>query len=113
MATNKEIDALAAVIGQKLLTSPAWVERAILALYACQTADEQAQGATRYDNKMGFSGCDARRMSFVAEFLKSGKHLSVAKALNIYGVKLQKYTRQLARIALARKASQEQAVQAA
>jgi hypothetical protein len=92
------------VIAQKLLTEPAWVERAILALYERQTADEQAGGETRHDNAQGFTSADARRMSFVAEWLKKSNknHLTREKALTVYGPKLHKYSGQLARIAIAK-----------
>jgi hypothetical protein len=83
-----------------------WVERAILALYERQTSDEQAQGDTKHSNKMGFSSADARRMSFIAEFLLSGKHLTREKALGVYGPRLQKYAKQLAIISQAKKESE-------
>ncbi len=89
-------------IKAKLLSNPDWVERAILVLYERQTADEQVAQETGHDNNMGFNKPDATRMSFVAEFLKSGKHLTREKALNVYGRRLQKYAGQLARIAIAK-----------
>lgn len=83
-----------------LQNNPAAVERAILVLYDRQTSDEQANGETRHDNKIGFNAADAKRMSFVARFLKNGGHLTRAKALNVYGPRLQKYAVQLAGIAM-------------
>jgi len=106
-AETVAFEALVETIKVKLLTNPEWVERAILALYEKQTSDEQATMETGHDNNMGFNKPDARRMSFVAEFLKGGKHLTKEKALGVYGVKLQKYAKQLARIAQAKKAAKE------
>lgn len=86
------------------------VERAILALYARQTTDEQAARDTRYDNAVGFSAADAARCSFVATFLQqtwddgSPKHLSLATAER-YLPRVVKYRRQLASIALEKAAS--------
>lgn len=99
-----KLNALVTTIRGNLMTNPKWVEAAILALYAKQTSDEQATQETGHDNRQGFNKPDARRMSFVAEFLKSGKHLTREKALGTYGRKLQKYAGQLARIAMAKQA---------
>jgi len=96
------IETMKRAISARLLVSPTQVESAILALYAKQTSDEQAGGDTRHNNAQGFTSADAKRMSFVAEFLKSGKHLTHEKALGTYGRKLQKYTGQLARMAIAK-----------
>lgn len=99
-----KFETLKATIAAKLLDNPAWVEKAILVLYERQTADEQAGGETRHDNNQGFTSADARRMSFVAEWLRKSKrnHLSREKALGAYGPRLQKYAGQLARIAMAK-----------
>lgn len=94
-------------IAAKLLCDPKWVEKAILVLYDRQTSDEQAGGETRHDNAQGFTSADAKRMSFVAEFLKSGKHLTREKALGTYGHRLQKYAGQLARIAIAKQDAEQ------
>ena len=91
-------------IASMLLVDPAWVERAIVVLYQHQTSDEQASQETGHNNGRGFNKPDARRMSFVAEFLLSGKHLTRQKALETYGPRLVKYSGQLARIALAKQA---------
>ena len=99
-----KFETMKTMIAAKLLDDPAWVEKAILVLYERQTADEQAGGETRHDNNQGFTSADARRMSFVAEWLRKSKrnHLSREKALGTYGRRLQKYAGQLARIALAK-----------
>jgi hypothetical protein len=112
-AATIEFEALTATIVAKLTTNPAWVEAAILALYAKQTEDEQIAQETGHDNCRGFNKPDARRMSFVAEFLKSGKHLTHEKALTVYGPKLKKYRKQLAKMAMEKKAAKLAASQAA
>jgi hypothetical protein len=105
--TSTEVAAFNALcdrISKNLATNPKWVEAAILALYEKQTEDEKVMQETGHDNGMGFSKPDARRMSYVAEFLKKGGHLTHEKALNVYARKLQKYTTQLAKIAQAKQA---------
>lgn len=96
-----QFETLTATIVEKLSTDPKWIKRAIVALYRKQTADEQATKETGVDNFQGFNKPDARRMTFVAEWLLSGKTLSDQKALEVYGPKLKKYRKQLAKIALA------------
>lgn len=87
-------------IDENLRVNPAWVEKAILALYARQTEDEQRHMETGHNNARGFNKPDAKRMSFVASFLLGGKHLTREKALAVYAPKLRKYVNQLTRIAL-------------
>lgn len=107
-------ETLTATIKEKLISNPAWVERAILVLFERQTSDEQLTQETGHDNNQGFNKPDAKRMSFVAEFLKKGGHLTKEKALGVYGKKLCKYAKQLAKIAQEKKATEEaQLVQAA
>jgi hypothetical protein len=78
------------------------VERAIIVLYARQTADEQNTDETRHNNGVGFTAADARRLSFVAKFLSNGGHLRDEKVLQ-YVPRVAKYTKQLATIALEKK----------
>jgi hypothetical protein len=92
-------------IRANLATNKAWIERALVVLHDRQTTDEQATQHTAHDNNKGFNKPDARRMSFVASFLKSGGHLTEEKALTVYGPRLQKYAKQLARIAQEKKAA--------
>lgn len=110
---NKQTRALAETIKTNLKTNPAWVERAILALYAKQTTDEQSALDTRYQNHQGFTSADARRFSFVAQFIQKGGHLTREKALGVYAVRLQKYAGQLATIALAKAAQKAEKAVAA
>ena len=82
-----------------LTTRPVFVERSILKLHERQTADERATKSTNHRNNIGFNGADAPGMSFVADFLKKGGHLTSAKALGKYGPRLVKYIGQLVQIA--------------
>ena len=63
-------------IRQLLMTNPIAVERAILAIYARQTASEQASETTREDNGEGFNAFDAKSGTYYAQWIRSGKHLS-------------------------------------
>ena len=85
-------------IEEKLLSSQAWLERGILAIFERQTNDEQYSEATKYLNAKGFSACDASYLSYTAKWIKSGKHLSgyhVIKARE----RMMKYAGQLTLIA--------------
>lgn len=99
-------EAMVQKIRTKLATDVAWIERAILALYARQTNDEQAVRTTRYFNMRGFRHGDDRFFSLAAELLLAGGHLNPEEALRKHGPRLVKYSRQLARIA-AEKAAQK------
>lgn len=98
-------EALVSKIHANLVINPTWVERAILVLFERQTQDEQVGSLTSHLNNVGFNSADARRMSFVAKFLQNGKHLTRDKALGVYGPRLQKYAKQLAKIAIEKKAA--------
>lgn len=77
--TRSEIDAL-------LRANPKAVERAMLALFARQTVDEQAVASTRHLNGRGFNAPSARRGSYYARWVRSGRSLSgphLDKALRI------------------------------
>lgn len=67
--TRNEIDTL-------LRTNPKAVERAMLALFARQTADERAVDATRHNNGRGFNAPSARRGSYYARWVQSGRRLN-------------------------------------
>jgi hypothetical protein len=45
------------------------VEKAMVLLYACQTADEKATKTTRVTNGMGFTSSDARKGSYYARWV--------------------------------------------
>ncbi len=52
------------------------VERAIVAIYKRQTADEQAAYETKHHNRVGFAACHAGLGTYYAKWILSGKHLS-------------------------------------
>lgn len=52
------------------------VERGITAIYTRQLADERLSECTKYHNGVGFSAFDAKRASYYAKWIHSGKHLS-------------------------------------
>ena len=80
------------------------VLRGIVAIYAYQTAAEQASAMTCEENGVGFSGCDAELLSSFAEQIKARGSLSQKQM--VYGrKKIRRYWRQLAIIA-ERKAAQ-------
>jgi hypothetical protein len=84
---------------------------AVLALYKCQTADEQQSQATRHENGMGFNGTDANILSSFAEQIRQRKEQERAGTLPTgYGLlspkqielarkKMPKYAKQLLRLA--------------
>lgn len=85
-------------IKTKVFMRPKWLCRAIVALYHQQTVTERIAGETRCENGVGFSGCDARRLTYYAKWLQkkgelNGKHLSIARNM------MKKYAKQLTRIA--------------
>jgi len=63
-------------VREKLATNQAWVERALVVLHDRQTVSEQATRDTKYLNMKGFNSADAMRLSKMAEWVKSGKHLT-------------------------------------
>ena len=82
----------------KLDNSEEMVKRSLLRLYAEQTADEQAMGATTEHNGFGFNGVDAEFMSSVAKFLTEKGYLS-PKQVAWTRKKIRKYAGQLTTLA--------------
>lgn len=77
---------------------------ALLALYDCQTADEQSSGYTQCFNNVGFNGCDSHFLSSVAESLKRyGKLTDKQKVIT--RKKLMKYMGQITNLANAKYAA--------
>jgi len=79
-------------------TNPRAVERAMVAIWERQTADEQATDATRHHNGIGFSGWTARSGSYYARWVTTGrrltgKHLDKARRIALH------HAAQLTRIA--------------
>jgi hypothetical protein len=59
-----------------LATNDKAIGRALLALRARQTLDEQAAQSTRHHNAMGFRPCDARMGTSMANFYQNKGYLS-------------------------------------
>lgn len=81
-----------------LRTSERAVERAVVQIYRRQTSTEQASGLTTQHNNIGFNAFDAPYLSYIAEWLLSGRSLNVkhlAKTRN----KIVRYHRQLLELA--------------
>jgi hypothetical protein len=81
-------------IQNKLQSDQRWLERGILAIDARQTEDERRQDTTKYANGRGWSGADARKGSYYARWIRSGRHLS-GRHLYQAKVMMRKYARQL------------------
>lgn len=78
----------------KLATNQKWVERAIVVLYEHQTADEQQQDSTIEANGVGFNAFDAPTLSYYAEWLLKGNHLT-GKHLQKAFKAVPKYAKQI------------------
>lgn len=96
----------------RLATNPKWAIRGLLAIYANQTHDEQAQEATNKLNGIGFTGTDAKLLSSFAKQVQKkiawveskGWNIQYEKMLSqkqftILFKKMPKYARQLLGVA--------------
>lgn len=84
-------------VKQLLSTDRRWAERAIVVLYEHQTADEQQQDVTIERNGVGFNAFDAEQLSYYADWLIKGNHLTgqhLAKAF----ARLPKYAKQILKL---------------
>ena len=81
-----------------LQSSDKAVERAVLAIYARQTNDEQSHQTTVHTNGRGFSAAHARLGSYYAKWINSGKHLTGKHLVKARQITLH-YVKQLAEIA--------------
>jgi len=94
-----------------LLTNDTAVARALVALNARQTADEQATEATRHLNGAGFRPCHARMGTSMAQFYQRNNYLSAKqiaywrKPMRDGKSRIEIYARQLLEIAKDREAS--------
>lgn len=79
---------------QKLATDPRWAQRALLAIFKNQTADEQVQGTVTHNNAMGFRCMDSDILTSFAGQLQHRGSLS-PKQMNIVHRKMPIYARQL------------------
>ena len=82
------------VVQEKLATNVAWMEKALIVLYGFQTEDEKEEGGTKWENGMGFNGTDSRYLSWCAQWVLSGRHLSGHHVEKV-GKRLPKYWRQI------------------
>lgn len=77
-----------------LATNESWATRALIRVYANQTADEQASQATSHNNSIGFSGVDAMILSSFAQQYQRWNRLS-PKQLTILFRKMPRYWKQV------------------
>lgn len=85
----------------KLATDRGWAIKGLLAIYAFQTAEEQANGDVAEDNGVGFSGVDGEILSSFSERILAGYNLS-EKQVAILHKCMPKYAKQLDGIAQAK-----------
>jgi hypothetical protein len=96
-------------VTELLNTNDLAVERAVVALFERQTADEKATNDTRHDNTVGFSAAHARTLSFYAKVILAGWKREGKNKTHLFPNKLAKarrfvtrYSRQLCDIANAK-----------
>jgi len=70
--THWTAEAVAALLDRDQLA----VERAVVAIFHRQTADEQAAETTKHRNGRGFAACHASRGSYYARWIMAGRRLS-------------------------------------
>lgn len=85
-------------IKAKILSDQKWLERAILAIYDRQVTAEKADQNTKFTNMKGFNKPDAKKLSYYASWIKSGRSLSGWHLENARR-KMVKYCGQLEKIA--------------
>jgi hypothetical protein len=85
-------------IKEHLQVNKKWVERAVVAIYNKQTADEQASEATTKHNGVGFGKFDAKFLSSVAKSCIKFGGLTPRQLVHARK-QILKYSGQLARIA--------------
>lgn len=82
---------------QNIATDDRWAKRALARIYREQTADEQASGATKHHNSVGFTGRDAEIGTDLARKLERGYQFSYKQMALIRKI-MQKYAGQLYRL---------------
>ncbi len=65
----KTIKDKTAFLRHKLATDIVWASKGVVKIHALQTESEKSIGDTTDDNGVGFSGFDARGMSYLAEYI--------------------------------------------
>lgn len=81
-----------------LQTNDKFVMRSVVKIFEKQTEDEKEHDGTSHNNGIGYNGTDAFIMSRFAKFYIDKGYLSV-KQLDIAKKKIQKYAKQLTKIA--------------
>jgi hypothetical protein len=76
-------------IEEMLRTNDRAVERAMVAIWERQTADEQATQTVRHHNNRGFAGWTARSGTYFARWVRNGgrltgKHLDKARRIALH-----------------------------
>ena len=74
------------------------VERAMVALFKCQTEDEQVDDVTRHKNFKGFTTKEAKYGHYLARWVRDGKHLTDAHLKRARGI-AKRHISQLTKIA--------------
>jgi hypothetical protein len=82
------------ILQQKLATDARWAQRALLAIFKNQTADEQCQGTVSHHNAMGFRCMDSHLLTSFATQLQTRGFLS-PKQMTYVHKKMPVYARQL------------------
>jgi len=82
------------ILQQKLATDARWAQRALLAIFKNQTADEQCQGSVKHHNQMGFRCMDSYLLTSFANQLQTKGYLTT-KQMDIIFKKMPIYARQL------------------
>lgn len=82
------------VLQEKLATDARWAQRALLAIFKNQTADEQMEGTVNKNNNMGFRCVDSHLLTSFASQLKTRGFLSPKQMVYVHK-KMPVYARQL------------------
>lgn len=85
-------------IKENILKSDIWLNKAVLAIFNLQTLSEKSSENTHIYNNVGFSAFDAKRMSYYAKWLLSGKTLS-GHHKDLARKRILRYIKQLTKIA--------------
>ena len=92
-------------IVELLTTNDKAIGRALLALRARQTQDEQVAQSTRHHNAMGFRPCDARMGTSMANFFQGRGYLSTKqlaywrRPIKTHSMRIAVYANQLLKVA--------------
>ncbi len=103
-----QFDARCEEIAALLERSDKAVEAAIVRIYDRQTRDEKSSEATVHHNGIGFQACDARRGTYWARLILSGRHLFADRMPKARQMTV-KYRRQLAVLSFEKDRAKRQA----